>query len=761
MLARWGFSLYRNRRLALALSGLGLVASIVLMVAVGGSLSSSGFANDHAESARVERQLADEFGRGRTSIVFIFDARRPVSDPAVRAGVEAALVPLAHDQRVVQVLTTWSTGNPRFVSNDGQSTYAVALLNASDDEAQKGLDGWRDDVAAAAKPAGLTVTAAGEPAIGEEITTQVEKGIARAETVSVPLTLLIQIVIFGGLVAAGLPLLVGALAIFGSVAAVLLLANFGQQSVVAINVVTGLGLALGVDYSLFMVARFREELRRRPVHEALSVTMATVGKSIFFSGITVIFGLSATHFFPLPALHSMGDAGMIVVALALVYGLTFLPAMLAVLGDRINAVPLRLRRRPDRQSSGRTSGQNETGSGFWHWVATAVMRRPVAVLVPLLIVLLLAGVPFLRLNLTPGGPDVLPTGNPARDASDRLRTDFPAGESEPVPVIVTATDGNALSAASIRALRGFVARAATVPHVTRIESVVTDAAAAGVNWDAYDGDPATLPTGLRQVTGERVRGDATLVEVVADAESAKLQQVVRDLRAINPTGLRVEVGGPAATDVDTVDGINAGIVPALVFVIAGSYLILLLTFGSVFLPLKAIAMTLLSITASLGTLVLVFQDGRFEGLLGFQATGQIISTTPILMFCILFGLSMDYEVLMLTRVQEEYERTGDNTAAVAVGLERTAKTITGAAAIMIIAFGAFMLADIVIMKSLGFGLALAVLIDATIVRALLVPATMRLMGRWNWWAPTPVRSLVGRLGLAHSEAAHAGIGAAD
>ncbi|HEY7031055.1 MAG TPA: MMPL family transporter [Thermomicrobiales bacterium] len=780
MFARWGFSLYRNRKLALALSGLGLVASIVLMVAVGGSLSSSGFANDHAESARVDRQLADEFGRGRTSIVFIFDAGRPVSDPAVRAGVEAALAPLAHDQRVVQVLTTWSTGNPRFVSNDGQSTYAVALLNASDDEAQKGLDGWRDDVAAAAKPAGLTVTVAGDPAIGEEITTQVEKGIARAETATVPLTLLVQVVIFGSLVAAGLPLLVGALAIVGSVAAVLLLANFGQQSVVAINVVTGLGLALGVDYSLFMVARFREELRRRPVDEALSVTMATVGKSIFFSGITVIFGLSATHFFPLPALHSMGDAGMIVVALALVYGLTFLPAMLGVLGDRINAVPIGRRvggqagRRAEESRQTTDDGRQGTqssvlspgyplgsSSGFWHGVATAVMRRPVAVLVPLLVVLLLAGVPFLRLDLTPGGPDVLPTGNPARDATERLRTDFPAGESDPVPVIVTAKDGNALSAASIQALRGFVARAATVPHVTRIESVVTDAAAAGVNWDAYDGDPATLPTGLQPVIGERVRGDATLVEIVADAESAKLQQVVRDLRTIDPTELRVEVGGPAATDVDTVDGINAGIVPALVFVIAGSYLILLLTFGSVFLPLKAIAMTLLSITASLGTLVLVFQDGRLEGLLGFQATGQIISTTPILMFCILFGLSMDYEVLMLTRVQEEYERTGDNTAAVAVGLERTAKTITGAAAIMIIAFGGFLLADIVVIKSLGFGLALAVLIDATIVRALLVPATMRLMGRWNWWAPSSVRALVDRLGLARSEVARAGIGAAD
>jgi uncharacterized membrane protein YdfJ with MMPL/SSD domain len=258
-----------------------------------------------------------------------------------------------------------------------------------------------------------------------------------------------------------------------------------------------------------------------------------------------------------------------------------------------------------------------------------------------------------------------------------------------------------------------------------------------------------------------LRGEMTLVQVVSDVDGEELQDVVRDLRDIDAGGIAVEVGGSAAASVDTLDGIRAGIVPAFLFVVIGSYLILLLTFGSVFLPLKAIFMTLLSITASLGALVFVFQDGRLENLLGFTANGEIISTTPILMFCILFGLSMDYEVLMLSRIQEEYQRTGDNTASVAFGLEKTAKVITGAAAIMIVAFGAFMLADIPIIKSMGFGLALAVLIDATIVRALLVPATMRLMGDWNWWAPRPVKSLVDRIGLSHAEPASVGAGAGD
>ncbi len=756
MLARWGSTLYGRRRLVLALSSLGLITAIVLMVVAGGSLSSSGFVDDGSESAQVDRRLADEFGRGKNSLVFIFDAGRPVTDPAVRAGVETALAPIAADQRVVRVLTTWNTGNPRYVSNDGRSTYAVALLNAGDETAQSALPSWRDAVVNAAKPAHLTVSVTGGPAIGEAIATQVGTGIARAESLSVPLTILIQIVIFGSLIAAGVPLLVGLLPIVGSIAGVLLLANVTDQSIFAINIITMLGLALGVDYSLFMVARFREELRTRSVAEALTVAMATVGKSILFSGITVIVGLAATQFFPLPALRSMGQAGMIVVALALVYGLTFLPALLALLGTRINAAPVRLRRRP----GGGATGQPEEG-GFWGVVAYWVMRRPVVVVVPVLVLLLAAGVPFRRLDLTPGGPDVLPTSSTARATYDRLRTDFPAGESDPVPMIVTAKDGNALSAASIQALEGFVVQVAKVPHVTRVESVVTDPAANGVDWGSYHGNPSTLPAALQQTVGARVRGDAQLVQIVADVEGKQLQDVVRDLRAVDPAGLTVQVGGFAATSVDTVAGIKAGIAPALVFVMVGTYLILLLTFGSVFLPLKAILMTLLSISASLGTLVLVFQDGRFERLFGFAATGQIISTTPILMFCILFGLSMDYEVLMLTRVQEEYQRTGDNTAAVAVGLQRTARTITGAAAIMIVAFGAFMLADIVIIKSMGFGLALAVLIDATIVRALLVPATMRLMGRWNWWAPAPIRRLVDRLGLSHAGPARVGITVAD
>jgi RND superfamily putative drug exporter len=735
MLFRWGSFLFAHRKGVLFASLLGLVASIVGLVTVAPDLSSEGFVDEAAESFQVDEALANEFDRGGDSLVFIFDADRPVSDPEVQAAVEDTLRPLTEDARFSAVLTTWNTGNPGFVSESGTSTFAVAQISTSTEE--EPLDVVHG-VEERGEANGLTVSSGGGEVIGEEIGTEVEEGLLRAEVFSIPLTIVVLLLVFGGLIAAGVPLLVGILAIVGAIAVVFGLSTSTFQSIFAVNVITMLGLGLGIDYSLFMVARFREELKQRPTGEAIAVSMATVGKTILFSAITVIFALGATQFFPLPAVRSMGQAGMIVVGLALVYGLTLLPALLALLGPRINSVSIGLPGRRNRAESAE--------GGVWHAIAEAVMRRPVAILVPVLAVLLIAGIPFFRLDITPGGPEVLPTDNPARIATERLNTEFPGGETEPVPVLVTADDGNALSVASITALNEFVTTASSIEHVNRVDSIVSGGA-----WANYSGDPASLPADVQAMIAQYVRTDSVLVEIETTAEGSALEELVRDLRDIQPNGALVEVGGFGGASVDTVDGIAEGIVPALAFVVIGSYLILLLTFGSVFLPLKAIFMTLLSISASLGALVLVFQDGRFESLLDFQASGEIISTTPILLFCIMFGLSMDYEVLMLSRIQEEYQRTGDNRASVARGLEKSAKVVTGAAFIMVIVFGGFMLADIVVIKSMGFGLALAVLIDATIVRALLVPATMRLMGRWNWWAPSWITSIVDRLGFSHVE----------
>ena len=739
MFASWGRALAAHRRLVMLASVMSLVLAIVAMVTVVPDLSSDGFVTEDAESSRVDEQLATEFGRGSDSIVFLFDATAPVSEPSVRGAVEAALAPVTNDERFGAVLTTWSTGNPDMVANSGTSTYAVAVVDSKHDLEDAEVESLVERIEETAHNSGLEVTTGGGLAVGIAISQEVEQGIIRAETFSVPLTILIQVVVFGSLVAAGVPLLIGVLAIIASVALIFVLSTDVFQSIFAVNIITMLGLGLGIDYSLFMVTRFREEIAHRSTADALAVTMATVGKAILFSGITVIFGLGATQFFPLPALQSMGQAGMIVTAVALVYGLTLLPAILAMLGSRINS--LQIGRRRDGQ----------TGTGLWHSIATAVMRYPAQVLVVVLVVLIGAGLPLLRLDLTPGGPEVLPAGVPARTVSERLVSDFPSVDAEPIPVLATLSDGTATSPESVAALQSLEKELTAIPAVTRVRSFASNelATEAGFDWGTYIGDPATLPASIAGMVDASVRGDRALIEVSTGASGAELEDVIRDIRAEQPNGVRVEVGGEGAASVDTLEGINAGLIPAAVFVLVGSYLILLLTFGSVFLPLKAIFMTLLSISASLGAVVFIFQDGNFESLFRFDATGEIISTTPILIFCILFGLSMDYEVLMLSRIQEEYQRTGDSRSSIAYGLEKTGKVITGAAAIMVVVFGGFMLADISIIKSMGFGLAFAVLIDATIVRGLLVPATMRLMGKWNWWAPTSVRKVVDRLGFGH------------
>ena len=739
MFTSFGRFVAAHRWLVLAVALLTMVGAIGAMATISPTLSSEGFVPDDSQSARVAEVLASDFGQDADPLVFLFDTSTSVQDPEVRASIETVLAGVTSDSRVAQVVTTWSSGNPGLVSTDGTSTFVVVYPAPGTDLEGTELTDFVAHVEEAGAAEGLTVSAGGFPLVGSAIADEVQKGIVRAETVSIPLTIIIQIVVFGSLMAAGLPLIVGVLAIVAALAGVFFLSQDTFQSIFAVNIVTMLGLGLGIDYSLFMVTRFREELERRSVADAVAVTMGTVGKAIFASGITVVMGLAATQFFPIPALQSMGQAGMVVTAVAVVYGLTFLPALLALLGPRVNSLSLR------RRSTIEVAGAE---GGFWASLAQWVMRRATVVVVALVVLLLAAGLPMLRLELTPGGPEVLPPGQESRVVSERLTTDFPQASGEMIPMLVVATDGDALSPASIAALQDLLADVAQVPGVELIESFVAPA----VDWAAFDGDLSTLPAPVAGAIDATVRGDHVLVSLTVSGSSDEQEDLVRDLRALSVPGVEQAIGGQAAQSVDAIDGITAGVVPAAIFVMVGAYLILLLTFGSVFLPLKAIFMTLLSISASLGIVVWIFQQGHLESLFGFQATGEIISTTPILMFCILFGLSMDYEVLMLSRIQEEYERTGDNRQAVATGLAQTARVITGAALIMVVVFGGFMLADIVVIKSLGFGLALAVLIDATIVRGLLVPATMRLMGRWNWWAPQPVRRTIDRLGLSHTPA---------
>ena len=449
----------------------------------------------------------------------------------------------------------------------------------------------------------------------------------------------------------------------------------------------------------------------------------------------------------------MGLAGAIVVASAVFYGLTFLPALLALLGPRIDRFSLPIFQ-PD-----------QTGRGWWHTIATAVMRRPIAVLVPTVGFILLAGSPFLHLRLASSDVRTLPTHEESRAAYDKLLTDFPGAGQNHISVIVNYPSGSPLDRARVPQLQELNTRLAKVPGVQQVQSAfsIDPRLLGGAPGGApdlatiYSLSRQQLPTQLQNVLRQTVGQHIALFDVVSSHAlySDEARQLVRDLRAVEPppNGEKL-VTGFTAIDLDTVDFIVGRTPTAVTFVMLATIIVLFLLLGSVVLPLKAVVMNLLSISASFGALVWVFQDGHGAQLLGFEAA-SIDPSTPVIMFCIVFGLSMDYEVLLLSRIQEEYRRTGDNTHSVAEGLERSGRLITGAAAIMVGVFAAFGLAEILLIKAIGLGMALAVAVDATLVRALVVPATMRLLGNLNWWAPAPLSRLYRRIGLGEVAAAPA------
>jgi RND superfamily putative drug exporter len=436
----------------------------------------------------------------------------------------------------------------------------------------------------------------------------------------------------------------------------------------------------------------------------------------------------------------MGLSGAIVVASAVVYGLTFLPALLAVLGRRVGSLRLPLFQ-PD-----------PAGRGWWHSIATGVMRRPLTVLIPIVAFILLTGSPFLQLRLATSDVKTLPTHEESRAAYDKLVSDFPGAGQNHIQVVAYYASDDVLARPRIAALQDLHTRLAKLPDVTIVNSAFgLDPRPLGVPDLAtlYAVPRAQLPPPLQSALRQTVGQHIALFDVVAarPVYSDEARSLVRQIRSLAPPGGgEILVTGFTAIDLDTVDFIVSHTPPAVGYVMAATIVVLFLLLGSIVLPLKAVVMNLLSISASFGALVFVFQQGHGAGLLGFEAA-SIDPSTPVIMFCTVFGLSMDYEVLLLSRVQEEYRRTGDNTLAVAEGLERSGRLITGAAAIMVGVFGAFGLAEIVLIKAIGLGMALAVAIDATLVRALVVPATMRLLGRANWWAPAPLARLYRRMGL--------------
>jgi RND superfamily putative drug exporter len=760
LFSRWGRFVYRFRRpVALIAVVLGLLA-LPLAAQTSGVLSSGGWLDRNAESAVVADRLAAEFGAGRSNLIVLYRTTggAKVTSPEVLAAIDASLAEIRKDERVTGTIGYAETRDSRFVGADGSATYVVVELKLSNEESVGAVDSLRAKIMPSP---GLSFQLTGYGPVTKDSAGQSEKDLQRAETVSLPIAAFILIVVFASIVAAGMPLLVAGLAIPSSLAVIFLVAKQVEMSVFVLNIATMLGLALAIDYSLFMVSRFREELARgRSVGEAVERAVATSGKAVAFSGMAVAIGLSGLLLFEAPALQSIGLGGSIVVFCSVLYALTFLPAVLGMLGHRVNALTFGGLVRRFRPSMPTAAPRPSRWEGIAHWV----MRRPLLVLIPTLVILLAAGTPFLRLQQGVPGAEIYPAGLESRDAYVALQTEFPRGETTPI-VVLADVNGSPTDPANALALARYAAALAKLDGIDRVEgpfSLTDPATGAAMAPEAisqlWSTPRAQLPpgvaAGLDRLAATYIRGSTVRFDAISpiDASQPKASAIIPVVRALTAgDGINTEVGGTAALGHDFLVS-QAERAPFGVGIpLLASGLILFLLFGSLILPVKAVLMTLLSISASFGALVWIFQEGNLSNVLAFQPLGFTIAGNPIIMFCVLFGLSMDYEVLLLSRIQEAYRRTGDNTAAVAEGLARTAGMITGAAAVMISVFAAFALAEVITIKSIGVGMAIAVFIDATIIRVLLVPAAMRLMGRWNWWAPGPLGRLADRLGFSHAE----------
>ncbi|MET0741534.1 MAG: MMPL family transporter [Candidatus Nanopelagicales bacterium] len=714
-----GHLVYRRRRVVLGLAAAFVVIALVWGTGVFGRLSGGGFEDPNSESSRALAVAEDRLGRQATDVVVVYTdlAGSGVDDPAFQAAVQGTLDRLPVDQ-VASVTSYWSTGGaPQFVADDGQSTYAaLQLVGDTEEDREAAYEEIADELVA---PGQVETLRGGQVPTFVGVNEQVTEDIAAAESISLPILFVLLVVVFGSLAAASLPLAIGGLAILGAFTLLRIGTLFGDVSVFAINIVTMLGLGLAIDYALFVVSRFREELRtlggaspdREHVNEALGRTMATAGRTVAFSGVTVAVSLAALLFFPQNFLRSMGFGGIAAVVVAMVAALTVLPALLAVMGPRVDSLRIRLpwrRKQPAYGDSGMGDPNGE--HGLWARWARGVMRRPVLVVVGTIALLVTLGLPFLRVSF--GGVDAraLPEGTESRVAAEAVQNGFPSG-AVPMDVVVIGAS----------------------------ESAVT----------AYADDIAALPDVVgAQVT--RTAGDTSQIAVAFQGEALdeSNRQLVEDVRALpTPDGAEVLVGGESAELNDRLSSLGDRLPWAALFVVLVTFALLFLAFGSVVLPLKALVMNVFSLSAMLGVVVWVFQDGNLSGLLDFTTTGTIEATQPILMLAIAFGLSMDYEVFLLSRIREEWDATHDNTRAVARGLQRTGRIITSAAVLFVIVIGSFSTSGVTFIKMIGVGMIVAVLVDATIVRALLVPATMKLLGRWNWYAPAPLARFWDRHGI--------------
>ncbi|MGW5311947.1 MMPL family transporter, partial [Nocardia thailandica] len=703
---------------------LGVFAALALVLgALGVTLfervEGGGYTDPDSESSAALRVLAEEFGQAPPNLVLLIGTDRTVDDPEVVQAALGVVAGLQNRDGITGVASYWTTHQDALRSVDGKQALVVATVLGTEREIDDRVAAVADEVAGARPP--LDIRAGGHAVLMHETVTQSKSDAVLGESLAFPVTLIALLFVFGGLVAASLPVIVAFVTVLITMGALWLLSTVVDLSVTATNVATLLGLGLAIDYSLLVVNRYRDELAGgRDAAGAVAATLRSAGRTVVFSAVTVAVALAGLLFFPLLAVRSMGYAGILVAGVAATVSLTVLPAALRLLGERVDAGQLVWFLRAPRPAS---------GEGVWGRVATTVMARPIPIGLAVLAVLLLLGTPFLRLTL--GFPDerTLPETMNSRQVTEIIARDF--ADSDQHDLVAVLPD----SSYSADGLDAYARALSDLDGVRRVDTATGSYSNGGL---------VEQPT----EASARFRAErAAYLTIVPDATDAyELSQVaaaVRDVRAPTP----VLVGGVAAADADAIAAVKAALPWALAFVVLAMLIVLFLLTGSVVLPVLAVALSVLSLSATFGALVWIFQDGHLSGLLGFTVTGNLPATVPVMLFGVAFGLAMDYQVFLLSRIREEYDRTGDTEAAITRGLERTGRVVTAAAVLISLVFLGFLVSDITFMKAFGIGLPLAVLVDATLVRGVLLPAAMKLLGDANWYAPDALRALQERLGL--------------
>jgi len=724
--------------------GLWMVAAIVALPFTPQAsqvLSSGGFTSPDSESEQAISVLVQKLHLQPTIVQIIFTSRRySVDDPPFLQQTQRALANLHSWPEVAQIVTF--ADNPRQVSLDRHAGYVNVQLKADSEAAPKLLPELQQRLQ---RVPDLQSNVGGDAVFYEDILAVSERDLRRAEILAFPFAIIALLFVFRSVIAAVLPALVGGCAVVISLALIFGLGQITTLSIFVLNITTLFGLGLGVDYSLLIVSRFREELGRgRDITDAVTVTVATAGRAVAFSGLAVSIGLLGLTFIRINILHSVGLGGILVVLLAVLAALTLLPAMLTILGGKINALPVRfplLWKLAGSKTIQDEAVASEAGvqSGFWYRLSHFVMRYPLRVFVPVLCLMIGFGLPFLWVRFSAPDASLLPADVPSRQAYDLLAKRFSENETTPI-LLAVQTKGNVLTKTNVDNLYFYIKRIEADPRVKRVDSIVS--VDPRFTLDQYE----MLYTHPQLVTDpyigallqSTVSNNTMMVLVISKYGMGDLQSqaLVQTIRNTSPGhGITILVDGVTAGDIDYVTSLYTDFPKAVLIVSVTTYLVLLLLFRSLILPLKAIIMNTLSILASYGALVVIFQQGFLHQLLGFSPLGFVEASSPILLFCSLFGLSMDYEVFLLSRIQEAFWQTGDNTQSVALGLQRSGGIITSAAIIVIVVSACFATADMILVKALVLGMALAVLIDATLVRGLLVPATMCLLGKWNWWQP--------------------------